>query len=47
MQKEYIQKNLPYRFVHFQSEESEMILTELEMLIKSGVFGFKPLLNGD
>ena len=24
-----------------------MILTELEMLIKSGVFGFKPLLNGD
>ena len=45
--KEYIQKNLSYRFVHFQSEESAMIVTELERLIKSGVFGFKPLLNGD
>ena len=43
--KEYIQKNLSYRFKSFQNEDSVKIVRNLEKEIKKGIFGV-PILNG-
>ena len=44
--KDYIQTKLAYRFVHFTSDDSDVIVRSLENQIKSGVLGFAPQLNG-
>jgi hypothetical protein len=45
--KEYIHKNLTYRFLSIQSEDGVKIVRDLENKIKQGVFGFPPpYLNG-
>ena len=44
--KEYIQQNLFYRFVSFQSDDSDVIVRRLEKQIQSGVLGLTPSLNG-
>ena len=44
--KDYIHKNLSYRFVSFQSDESDAIVRSLEKQIQSGAFGLTPILNG-
>ena len=44
--KDFIQSNLSYRFVGFQTDDSDEIVRRLENQIKSGAFGFSPLLNG-
>ena len=44
--KDFIQNNLSYRFVGFETDDSDEIVRRLENQIKSGAFGFSPLLNG-
>ena len=44
--KEYIHKNLSYRFKSFNSDNSDEIVRKLESKIKSGVLGLSPVLNG-
>ena len=44
--KEFIQCNLSYRFVGFETDNSNEIVRSLENQIKSGAFGFSPSLNG-
>ena len=44
--KEYIHQNLSYRFVGFNSDDSDAIVRRLENEIKSGAIGLKPILNG-
>lgn len=44
---DYIRKNLSYRFLNFQANDSDAVVRSLEKQIKAGVLGFKPLLNGD
>ena len=44
--KEFIQTNLSYRFAGFETDKSDEIVRSLENQIKSGAFGFSPLLNG-
>ena len=45
--KEYIHKNLSYRFIVFQDEDSIQVVRGLESVIRSGVNGFGiPFLNG-
>ena len=43
--KDYIQRNLSYRFCDFVGENSIEVVRGLESKIKNGVFGPKPLLN--
>ena len=44
--KEYIQQNLFYRFVSFESDDSDVIVRRLEKQIQSGALGLIPSLNG-
>ena len=44
--KEYIHQNLSYRFVSFQSDDSDKIVRSLEKQIQSGALGLSPTLNG-
>ena len=44
--KDFIQSNLSYRFVGFETDNSDEIVRSLENQIKSGAFGFSPFLNG-
>ncbi len=44
--KDFIQSNLSYRFVGFETDNSDVIVRSLENQIKSGAFGFSPSLNG-
>ena len=44
--KDFIQNNLSYRFVGFETDDSDEIVRRLENQIKSGAFGFSPSLNG-
>ena len=44
--KEYIHENLSYRFVSFNSDDSDIIVRQLESKIKTGVLGLSPILNG-
>ena len=45
--KQYIHENLSYRFISFNSDNSDAIVRKLENEIKSGALGLKPLLNGN
>jgi len=44
--KDFIHKNLSYRFVSIETENSDTIVRNLENQIKSGVLEFSPTLNG-
>ena len=44
--KEYIHNNLSYRFVSFNSDDSDEIVRKLENKIKIGALGLTPILNG-
>ena len=44
--RDYIHQNLSYRFVSFQSDDSDVIVRSLEKQIQSGVLGLTPILNG-
>ena len=44
--KEFIHNNLFYRFVGFETYNSDEIVRSLENQIKSGVLGISPILNG-
>ena len=44
--KDFIQSNLSYRFVGFETDNSDEIVRSLENKIKSGAFGFSPSING-
>ena len=44
--KEYIHNNLSYRFVSFNSNDSDEIVRKLENKIKIRTLGFIPILNG-
>ncbi len=44
--KKYIHENLSYRFVSFNSHDSNEVVRKLENKIKIGRLGFSPLLNG-
>ena len=44
--KDFIHKNLSYRFVSIETENSDTVVRRLENQIKSGVLGFSPTLNG-
>ena len=44
--KQYIHENLSYRFISFNSDDSDAIVRRLENEIKSGALGLKPILNG-
>ena len=44
--KQYIHKNLSYRFVSFNSDDSDEIVRKLENKIKIGTLGLTPMLNG-
>ena len=44
--KQYIHKNLSYRFVSFNSDDSDEIVRKLENKIKIGALGLIPILNG-
>ena len=44
--KDFIQSNLSYRFVGFETDDSDEIVRKLENQIKFGAFGFSPSLNG-
>ena len=43
--KNYIQSNLNYRFLAFESNDSEVVVRKLEKLIQAGACGIKPFLN--
>ena len=45
--KSYIHHNLYYRFVSFQSDDSDSVVRRLENKIKMGETGVMPLLNGN
>ena len=45
--KQYIHENLSYRFISFNSDNSDSIVRKLENEIKSGALDLKPLLNGN
>ena len=45
--KSYIHDNLYYRFVSFQSDDSDAVVRRLENRIKMGEIGVMPLLNGN
>ena len=45
--KQYIHENLSYRFISFNSDDSDTIVRRLENEIKSGALGLKPFLNGN
>ena len=45
--KDYIHKNLYYRFVPFDSDDSHLIVQRLEKKIQSGALGLVPTLNGN
>jgi len=45
--KYYIHNNLYYRFVSFQSDDSDSVVRRLENKIKRGEVGVMPLLNGN
>ncbi len=45
--KDYIHKNLSYRFVPFDSDDSHLIVQRLEKQIQSGALGLVPTLNGN
>ena len=44
--KQCIHENLSYRFISFNSDDSDTIVRRLENEIKSGALGLKPILNG-
>jgi hypothetical protein len=44
--KSHIQANLSYRFLVFDSNDSDAIVRRLEKQIQTGACGIKPLLNG-
>ena len=44
--KDYIRSNFSYRFVAFNTDNSDVIVRNLEKKIKSGAFGLSPSLNG-
>ena len=44
--KDYIRTHLSYRFVSFESADSDRIVRSLETQMKSGAFGLHPILNG-
>ena len=44
--KQYIHENLSYRFISFNSDDSDAIVRRLENEIKSGALGLNPILNG-
>jgi hypothetical protein len=44
--KNYIQSNLNYRFLAFESNDSEVVVRKLEKRIQAGACGIKPFLNG-
>ena len=44
--KEYIHNNLYYKFVSFNSDDSDEIVRKLENKIKTGALGLTPILNG-
>jgi len=44
--RDYIHQNLSYRFVSFQSDDSDVIVRSLEKQIQSGILGLTPILNG-
>jgi len=44
--KNYIQSHLSYRFLSFDSEDSDVIVRSLERRIQTGASGIKPYLNG-
>ena len=44
--KKYIRRNLKYRFISFDSEDSDAIVRSLEKQIRAGASGIKPRLNG-
>ena len=44
--RDYIRTHLSYRFVGFESADSDRIVKSLETQIKSGAFGLHPILNG-
>ncbi len=43
--KNYIQTNLNYRFLAFESDDSDVIVRKLEKRIQAGACGVKPSLN--
>ena len=43
--KDFIRSNLSYRFVDFDTDDSDLIVRRLETKIKSGALGFSPTLN--
>ena len=45
--KDYIHKNLSYRFVPFNSDDSHLVVQRLEKQIQSGALGLVPTLNGN
>ena len=45
--KSYIHDNLYYRFISFQSDDSDEVVRGLENKIKSGEIGVIPFLNGN
>ena len=44
--KDFIHNNLNYRFIGFETDNSDEIVRSLENQIKSGVLGISPILNG-
>ena len=44
--RQYIHEHLSYRFISFNSDDSDTIVRRLENEIKSGALGLKPILNG-
>ena len=45
--KDFVQSNLSYRFIEFETDDSDEIVRRLENQIKSGALGLKPLLIGN
>ena len=44
--KDYIHKNLSYRFISYLTDDSDLIVRNLENKIKDGALGITPTLNG-
>jgi hypothetical protein len=44
--KNYIQSHLIYRFLAYESDDSDVIVRNLEKRIQAGACGTKPFLNG-
>ena len=45
--KKHIRSKLQYRFIAFESEDSDAIVRSLEKQIRAGAYGIKPLLNSN